>query len=280
MVVAAVVLGSASAASATWSIIAVDPETGLIGGAMASCVPASVLGDPDQALVPLVLVPGQAVAVTQGTIDPTAPQRLRQLLDDGADPTQAVAVMLEDDDQPTVRQYSVIDSDGAVRTFGGDDLESPAVIRTGDGVTAQGVLLRDEAVVDAALSAYQVAISEGRSFDRALADALLAGSQAGGDQRCPEDQTALFAHLAVAEPDDAPDRPSLVLTVSVDEGDGQNPVVLLDQALDEGRIGWIDAGLREPSGIPRLAVGLVATAMAIAAVLVLRRGMGNRAARR
>ena len=94
-------------AGATWSIVAVDPETGLVGAALASCVPAAVLGDPDKALVPVVLVPGTAAATVQGTIDPTAPGRLRRSLEDGLTAEEAFLLVNRDDDTPEVRQYAV-----------------------------------------------------------------------------------------------------------------------------------------------------------------------------
>ena len=289
-VVAALVL-TPQPAQATWSIIAVDPETGLVGAAMASCIPASVLGDPDQALVPVVLVPGVAAGVAQGTIEPTVPPRMRELLGLGTGAEELVLGLTEDDEQALARQYAaaVVAGQGseAVATFTGAEVEgaSGAAARDDVGparserVAAAGVLLADAGAVDRAIDAYGTARSEGRSLDRALADALLVGSAAGGDRRCPDDQTALFAHLAVAEPDDDPLRPSLILTVTVDEGDGQNPVELLDRALDDGRTGWIDAGQRDPAGVPRAAVLAVGVLLTVAAVVVLRRGIGRPSAR-
>lgn len=279
------VLGPVDRASATWSIVAIDPATGLVGAAMASCVPASVLGDPDETLVPVVLVPGRAAAVAQGTIEPEAPVELRQLLVDGASPEQAIEELLAEDDQPSVRQYAVVvgatdDAPGGVATHSGDDAEAVVRVVTGDLVSVQGVLLGGPAVADDALAAYEAARAGGATLDRALADALLAGADAGGDRRCEPDQRALFAHLAVAEADDEPIRPSLLLTVTVDEEDGQNPVELLDAALEEGRTGWIDAGLRDPAGVPRNLVMVIGAALTVAAVLVLRRGMGRPSARR
>lgn len=287
------VVGLAPPVSATWSIVAVDPETGLVGAAMASCVPAGVLGDPGEALVPVVLVPGRAVATAQGTIDPTAPPRLRAALVSGAGAGETIALLSADDEQLLVRQYAVVVRDGegeeAVTTFSGGAVEGVVAARTSstvgpsgsERVAVSGVLLADAGVVDRAFEAYATARDEGRSLDRALADALLAGSESGGDRRCPEDQTALFAHLAVAEPDDDPARPSLLVTVTVDEDDGQNPVALLDAFLDEGRLGWIDAGLGDdPAGLSRALVLVVATVMAIVAFLTIRRGLGRPSARR
>lgn len=296
LAVLATVVGSGRPADATWAIVAVDRETGLVGAAMASCVPASVLGDPDRALVPIVLVPGQAAAVAQGTLEPTVPPRLAELLAAGGGASEVLEAILDEDDQPSVRQYALAVAETpdqgdpvreAVAAVTGDDVEpsawtriDPAAGQRGtERVAVAGALLVGDAVVDRAFDAYQAARAEGRSLDRALADALLVGSETGGDRRCGE-QTALFGHLAVAEPDDDPERPSLLLTVTVDEGDGQNPVVLLDQFLDEGRTGWVDAGLIDPAGVPRTAVFAVGVALTVAAVLVLRKGMGRPAARR
>lgn len=296
-VVLAGVIGWSRPADATWSIVAVDPDTGLVGAAMASCISAGVLGDPGQALVPVVLVPGRAAAVTQGTIDPMAPPEMRAALTSGAGAEEMVAILSADDDQLIVRQYgaAVIEDlesgrePDPVAAFSGEAVEGAVGIRTSatsglsgrERVAVVGALLADDGAVDRVFESYEAARAAGRSLDRALADALLAGSEAGGDRRCPDDQTALFAHLAVAEADDDPALPSLVVTVLVDEGDGQNPVALLDTFLDEGRTGWIDVGLADdPIGLSRVLVLVVATLLAIAAFVVIRRGLGHTSARR
>ena len=286
MVVAAMVL-VAGPASATWSIVAVDPETGRVGAVLASCVPSGVLGDPEDVLVPVVLVPGRAAAIAQGTIDPDGPDGLRQLLVDGATPEEAIDAMLETDDQPTVRQFGIVvlsgdgSSTGAATALGftGADTELERGHVTNQEASVQGVLLADARLLDATLAAYGEARADGASLEQALVAGLSAGSRAGGDRRCG-DQTALFAHLAVAEPGDDPQQPSTLLTVTVDEGDGQNPVPLLAEALDEGRRGWIDLGLDDPAGIPRFAVLIVATLLSVAAFFTIRRGLGSPSARR
>lgn len=277
-------LALATPASATWSIVAVEPETGRVGAVMASCVPAGLLGEPDQVLVPLILVPGQAAAVAQGTINPDSPAGLRQLLVDGAGSQEAIDLLLEVDDQPTVRQYGIVvlSPDGQsweTATYTGDDAEGARAAVAGSSVTAQGVLLTDEAVVDRSLTAFTTAMEAGESLEQALVNGLMAGSELGGDRRCGE-QTALFAHLAVADPGEDPARPAVLLTVTVDEGDGQNPVPMLGDALAEGRRGWVDAGLKDPVGIPRVAVMAVGVVLAIAAFFTIRKGLGSPAARR
>lgn len=279
------IFGLTNAADATWSIIAVDPETGRVGAAMASCVPSGLLGEPDSALVPVVLLPGQGVAVTQGSINPDSPGGLRQLLSDGVTPSDAIDELLDIDDLATARQYGVVllspsESGEQATTFTGADTEAIAGGVNTNTVAVQGLLLAERAMLDATLSAYEAAIANSRTLEQALLAGLAAGSALGGDRRCDADQTALFAHLAVAGPDDDALRPSVLLTVTVDEGDGQNPVPLLVEAYDDGQTGWVDAGLIEPTGIPRVAVGAVGALLAIAAFFTLKKGLGSPAARR
>ncbi len=63
VMVAGVVLLGAGRAEATWSIVGVDPETGEVGVAVASCVGFEVT------IVP-VLVPGVGAAASQADISP------------------------------------------------------------------------------------------------------------------------------------------------------------------------------------------------------------------
>lgn len=278
-------LFSTGTADATWSIIAVDPETGRVGAAMASCVPSGLLGEPDSPLVPVVLMPGVGVAVTQGSINPDSPGGLRQLLTDGFTPSDAIDELLDIDDVPTARQYGVTliapsaDGEQAV-TFTGADVEAIAGGMDDATVAVQGLLLAEREILAATLAAYESARADSRTLEQSLLAGLAAGSALGGDRRCGSDQTALFAHLAVAGPDDDPLSPSVLLTVTVDEGDGQNPVPMLVDAFDRGETGWVNAGLIEPTGIPRVAVGAVGLLMAIAAWWTIRKGLGSTAARR
>ena len=284
--VLAIVL-AASPASATWSIVGVDPATGRVGAVLASCVPSGLLGEPDQTLVPVVLVPGVGVALTQGNVNPDAPAELRRLVADGFGPTDVIDTVLELDDLDTARQYGValLPTPEGIDEFltaahTGIDVGQSSRDWTTDTASIQGGLLADGRVVDEAMFAFDDAMANGASLEEALVAGLAAGAALGGDRRCEPEQAALFAHLAVAEPDDDPARPSVLLTVTVDEGDGQNPVNLLVDALAAGEQGWIDAGLDAPVGVPRLAVGAVGAVMAIAAFFLIRIGLGQPANRR
>lgn len=274
----AVIAIAAVPAGATWSIIAVDPETGEVGAAMAACSPVAALGEPDEVPAPLVLVPGRGVAVAQGSVDPSDLDQLRAVLSepDTTDAEAAIVTVVADNDpdlQP-VRQYAVV-VDGSVASFDGADTRPVASIETGPHVSAQGVALASEAVIVDALDAYTEARGTGASLADALVLALEAGSSAGGDRECG-DQTALFAHVAVAPPDGDGVTPSRLLTVTVDEGDGQNPVSVLVEANSDGRTGWIDAGTRPPATLPRWLILALGAAMAAASAVVIRRGLGYR----
>ena len=266
--------------------MAVDDETGEVGVALASCVTAGVLGEPDMVLVPAVLVPGRAAGISQGTLDLDAPEAMRNLLEEGVGPVEVVQALTapDFDDQPELRQYGVVaipepGSPFETASHGGDGLGPDTGSAQGAGVAVQGLFLTDSRVADRALDEFIDVRGDGGDLATALAAGLAAGSAAGGDRRC-DDQTALFAHLAVATPDDDPLRPAVLLTVTVDEGDGRNPVPMLVEALDEGRRGWIDRGANRAVGIPRVAVLAVGAVLAIAAVTVLRIGMGTPSARR
>lgn len=278
-----IVLGTASAADATWSIVATDPASGETGVALASCVPAAVLGDPAQPLVPVVVVPGEAAAVSQGELNLDAPDRIRELVAARAAPADIVGGLADPafDERWQIRQHAVASVTGDVAAFSGDELPAVAAQGQGYAVSAQGNLLASEQVIADSLQAFEDRREAGGGLAQALVDGLVAGSRAGGDHRCG-DQTALFAQLVVAAPTDPAATPSTVLTVVVQQGDDNNPVDILASALADGRRGLVDVD--PPSGrggryvqLGALAVGL---ALAVGALVFLRRGMGSVRARR
>lgn len=278
----ALILLLAAPAGATWSVVAVDPETGEVGAALASCVPPSILGRPDTPLVPIVLVPGEGAAVTQGELNLAAPDRIIELVKAGATPAQIVDDLVRPEFDPAAptRQHAVVSTAGAA-AYSGTELSPEALDRQSAAVSAQGNLLVSDEVVASALTGFEDSRAGGADLRDALVAGLVAGSGQGGDRRCP-DQTALFAQLAVARPGDEPDHPTTLVTVTVDQGDGQNPVTLLAEAVTQGRSGLIEAGTGR-SGLGRLVqIGalLAATAMAAGGVVLLRRGLGSTRARR
>ncbi len=287
-----VVLVLAAPSSATWSIVAVDEDTGEVGVAMASCVPASVLGNEGQVLVPVLLAPGVAVGAVQGIADPSLIELAGAELLDRSDPKVIVETLLEQDDLASARQYGFVSlvhrntatadassSVPGVVQYTGPDVEPSAGQRAEEGVAVQGGLLSSTEVLDASMMAFTRSREAGSDLATALAEGLSGGARVGGDRRCGA-QSALFAQLVVARAFDDGAAPETLLTVIVDEGDGQNPVFLLEEALVEGQTGWLRLGRSPQRGVPKRGVLAVGIGLGLASMLVLWRGMGSPSARR
>ncbi|MCP3991107.1 MAG: DUF1028 domain-containing protein [Actinomycetia bacterium] len=272
-----------SPAEATWSIVAADPESAEVGAAIASCVPVEVLGRVGEPLVPIIVIPGVAIGVTQAQMNLDAPARIRELVAAGATPREIIDELTSPsfDEVASLRQHAIVRLPSDVAAATGADNSPEALDQVAEGVSVQGNLLVSTAVVDDAMAAFLDAAGANTDLASALVDGLVAGSAAGGDRRCG-DQTALFAQLVVAKAGDDPSTPSTLLTVSVDQGDGQNPVALLADAFLEGRTGVIDAGASEPGsgGLVRILVLVVAGLMVVVSLVALKRGMGSVSARR
>ena len=229
--VALAMLGfGAPAAEATWSVVAVDEETGEVGVAVASCVGFEVT------VVP-VLVPGVGAGASQANISKPSGQRMVDALAGGASAQETIDAVVAADDGMEERQFGVVVlGDAGAGWTGGDTLDVAIDGRSEDGTVAvQGNILVSEEVVDAAVSAFDAA--EGQLADRLIAG-LVAGADAGGDARCG-DQTATAAALVVARPGDheyaytettpfGPDPendpvPSIFVSVLVEKGDVRAP---------------------------------------------------------
>jgi hypothetical protein len=249
-----------SALSATWSVVAVDRETGRVVIASATCVaqrairsfPAEGLWD-----VQAVVVPGRGVAAAQAAVDRTRANQhlLRRELAAGTDPHRILELLAED---PALegRQFGIVDLQGRSAGFSGArngaaSLAVQGAVRgTGIHVSIQGNLLASDAVVLDAMAAFLA--TEGTLEDRVMA-AMEAADRAGGDARCicttppvPEapcaHRTAHVAYLLAADPEDEADLEhharggwSLFLHVTDEDitpEENANPVVTLRMRYD------------------------------------------------
>lgn len=217
LLAASLLMLGAPSAHATWSIVAVDPQTGEVGLASASCS----IGVPRIA----ALVPGKGAIVSQAATSITGREKARELVAQGVD-AQSVLVVLQDDalyanwltiDFPRL-QYGVAtlavgdDSPVATGFVTGDNTPDWSGGVAGDTYSAQGNTLRSSAVIGDAAQAFGQA-THNRSCPVPLAERLLlaleAGRDAGGDMRCPVEAPALAAVLMVAMPGDDPEAPSI-----------------------------------------------------------------------
>lgn len=165
---------------ATFSILAFDPETGEIGGAVQSRVFSVGNGV-------LWAKAGVGAVATQAVVDVSYGPKGLELLEQGLGAEDVVRRLWEEDPDPRPddwtkqgRQFAVVDARGNVAPFTGPQAPEWAGHRTGTNVTAQGNILAGPEVVADMIEAYEA--TEGHISLRLLA-ALEAGQAAGGDTR-------------------------------------------------------------------------------------------------
>jgi len=208
----------ASAARATFTIVAVDRTSGAVGFAGATCgigiefVPAVV---PDRGVVAAqadTSFIGRDAARDWITHGDSATDVLGRL----ADPTlyQKTFYQRWFASRPPRLQYGVATLTGAdAGAYSGADIPAWSGSAHGAGYSVQGNTLRDAAVVNDAARAFDGAERDGCALtlaDRLLA-ALEAARAAGGDSRCPAEAPEISAALIVAERSDPPDAPRIVI---------------------------------------------------------------------
>jgi len=170
---------------ATFSILAMDPESGEIGGAVQSRVFSVGNGV-------LWAEAGVGAAATQAVVDVSYGPQALALLRQGLDAEQVVKQIWEADPDPRPenwskqgRQFAVIDAKGNVYAFTGPRASGWAGHKScsaaGALCTAQGNILAGAAVVDSMVAAYER--TAGQHLSLRLQTALEAGQSAGGDTR-------------------------------------------------------------------------------------------------
>lgn len=165
---------------ATFSILAYDPATGEIGGAVQSRVFSVGNGV-------LWAEAGVGAVATQAVVDVSYGPKGLELLRAGLSAREVVDSLYAQDPDPLPerwtkegRQLAVVDARGTVAALTGPKASEWAGHRTGEHVTAQGNILAGPEVVDAMIEAYER--TEGHISLRLMA-ALDAGQAAGGDRR-------------------------------------------------------------------------------------------------
>jgi len=191
----------AEPANATWSIVAVDPKTGEVGFAGATC------GVGIQFVAGIS--PGHGAVASQAATSFKGRDHAVLGMSRGQTAAQVIARVSEpslykgwlDGELPTM-QYGVATLVGAAASYSGSQI--PAVSATATGVTysVQGNTLRGPQVVARAARAFRnesAGLCRLSLSDRLLA-ALEAGRDAGGDRRCPGQRSRAFGRLDCSAP--------------------------------------------------------------------------------
>ncbi len=201
---------------ATWSIVAVDPETRDVGAAAATCtVGVEVIHG---------AVPGRGLILAQAATNLAARRRGVEMIASGASPREVIDLIATEEFNPgrpwnapwSEQQYgvAVLGADPAALHFTGADTVPWSGAQAEGNVSVQGNMLYGPEVVDAAFRAFRQGAGSPtcrRSLAERLLLALEAGAEQGGDKRCSRARGALTAFLAVSRPDDSADSPSLYL---------------------------------------------------------------------
>jgi len=218
----------------TFSLVAVDPETGEVGSAGASCVDlTSFPGFSDDFLGELF--PGIGAINTQAWYNQTNQINARNRMNNGDSPSEIIDWLVNNDvnGQPGLRQYGIValvngDSESAAHTGSSTDDYKNHI--TGPNYSIQGNILLGQQVLDSMESRFLKA--EGDLACKLMA-ALQGANMVGADSRCTSNGTSsLFAFLKVAQSNDTFGNPSFVQSVRTSNGDGIEPIDTLQTLFD------------------------------------------------
>jgi uncharacterized Ntn-hydrolase superfamily protein len=199
---------------ATFSIAAVDRETGESGVAVTTRVPCVGNG------VPHVRVGVGAVA-TQASTRVEYGHELLDLLGSGVAPDEALRRRLADDEMANRRQVGVIALDGRSAQHTGEGTSAWTGHRNGPDYVTQGNLLVGAGVLEAVGRTFEASASTGRHLADRLIEALAAGQEAGGDARKGRAQSAA---VIVADPREGRSRRPDGVTANINVCEHPEPV--------------------------------------------------------
>lgn len=178
----------------TFSITAVDPVTGLVGSAGASCIAGSIiLSD---------VHPNRGVIHTQALYNATNQSIARNLMILGFTPEQIIDSLIRRDSNPTVRQYGITDFIGTtIRTAGytGVNCTNYKNHILGPTFTVQGNILLGQQILDSMYSRY---VNTPGTMAVKLMAALQGAKVPGADTRCLPVRSSISAFIRVARPTD------------------------------------------------------------------------------
>ena len=220
----------------TFSIIAVDPNTGEVGAAGATC-----LFNQNDGIIDIIssIIPGKGGILSQAYV--CVPninlQNGIDQMNNGLSPDEIIDWLVENDQCNALsfyyRQYGIVDFDenGNVRTAGytGTFADNYKEDRQGDTYSIQGNILLDQSVIDNMENNFNN--TEG-SLAEKLMSAMQGANFAGADSRCLEDGTSsATAFLIVYQPEDNLGEPSLELNVGSQQP-GVEPIDILQEMFD------------------------------------------------
>jgi uncharacterized Ntn-hydrolase superfamily protein len=219
----------------TFSIAAVDPQTGESGVAVTTRVACVGNG------VPWVRAGVGAVA-TQASTRTEYGQELLDMLERGLSPREALDRATAADDGRDRRQVGVVSLDGSAAQHTGPGPGDWAGHRSGPNYAAQGNVLVGPQVIDAVAEAFEASEGSNRHLADRLIEALGAGQRVGGDRRVGRLQSAA---VVVADPREGMARRADGQTVHINVCEHPTPVAELRRIYDtvSGTLGYRELSL-------------------------------------
>jgi len=220
----------------TFSIIAVDPSTGEVGAAGATC-----LFNQNDGIIDIIssIIPGKGGILSQAYV--CVPninlQNGIEQMNNGLSPDEIIDWLVENDQCNALsfyyRQYGIVDFDenGNVRTAGytGTFADNYKEDRQGDTYSIQGNILLDQSVIDNMENNFNN--TEGTLAEK-LMSAMQGANFAGADSRCLDEGTSsATAFLIVYQPDDVVGQPTIELNVGSQQP-GVEPIEILQEMFD------------------------------------------------
>jgi len=180
----------------TFSIIAVDPLTGQVGSAGASCIAGSIIISD--------IHPGIGVIHTQSYWNGTNQNNASDLMDEGVSPTGIISYLTDNDiaNNPSIRQYGIVDliEGGRSAAYTGENCFDYKGHILGDTYSIQGNILLGSEILENMEN--QFLSTEGTLSQRLMAS-LQGANIPGADTRCMDDSlSSLSAFVRVAKYDD------------------------------------------------------------------------------
>lgn len=218
-------------ACATWSVVAVNPQTGEVGAAGATCGPGVA--------VIARIVPGKGAVVAQGLTSVEGRDHASKMLREGSAANEIIEAITSTRVDKSfalvrhLRQYGVValhDGKPSTASVTGHLTSNVRGVRESMGVSVQGNMLASAGVLDKTLEHY-LNTPKSCGLAVALLNALEAGALEGGDARCTIEQGALSAFLFVAKPNDAANALTVRIIAPDQQPGEKNPVLMLRHQL-------------------------------------------------
>jgi uncharacterized Ntn-hydrolase superfamily protein len=193
LLVCALVLLEQSVAWATWSVVAVDQNTGRVVIASATC--AATASPENLKQLQAVVIPGVGVAACQAGVDGTHKNHMLvvQELQKGTDPKEIIRLLHADPDIER-RQFGIVDLKGRMAGHSGSNNGTISIDVQGEVpgerifYSVQGNSMATREVITEAARALRD--TAGSVTDRVMA-AMDKASELGGDRRCTCDSQPL-----------------------------------------------------------------------------------------